>query len=177
MQRFVRQKKTVFNRVICKIFFKEASLDHGFKLKSCKVSQIQCLQIIFEYPSKLKSLDKNNFNHSDLKFEWGRYISMLNNKQCFQIIGFMVAVIMTFATTGLTIINTINWFVVNRSKKSFKNGLVAKKPLYDDSYRVLKNPRYSDPFIGMQLGAVRLPPVRNFSDQTNSVPQQIHSIR
>lgn len=176
MQRFVRQKKTVFNRVICKIFFKEASLDHEFKLKSC-VSQIQCLQIIFEYPSKLKSLDKNNFNHSDLKFEWGRYISVLNNKQCFQIIGFMVAVIMTFATTGLTIINTINWFVVNRSKKSFKNGLVAKKPLYDDSYRVLKNPRYSDPFIGMQLGAVRLPPVRNFSDQTNSVPQQIHSIR
>ena len=54
---------------------------------------------------------------------------------------------------------------------------ITTTTLYDDIYRDLKNPRYSDPFIGMQLGAVRLPPARNFSDQTNSVPQQIHSMR
>lgn len=34
--------------------------------------------------------------------------SMLNDKQCFRLVGFMVAVIMTFASTCFTIINTVN---------------------------------------------------------------------
>jgi len=33
---------------------------------------------------------------------------MLSDKQCFQIISFMVAVIATFATTSLTIISAVN---------------------------------------------------------------------
>ena len=33
---------------------------------------------------------------------------MLNDKQCYRIVGFMVAVITTFASTCLTIINTAN---------------------------------------------------------------------
>ena len=35
-------------------------------------------------------------------------IYMLNDKQCKKIVNFMVAVIITFATTGLTIINSVN---------------------------------------------------------------------
>ena len=35
-------------------------------------------------------------------------IYMLNDKQCKKIVNFMVAVIITFATTGLTIINSAN---------------------------------------------------------------------
>ena len=35
-------------------------------------------------------------------------IYMLNDKQCKKIFNFMVAVIITFATTGLTIINSVN---------------------------------------------------------------------
>ena len=33
---------------------------------------------------------------------------MLNDNQCKRIVKFMVAVIITFATTGLTIINSVN---------------------------------------------------------------------
>ena len=35
-------------------------------------------------------------------------VNMLNDKQCFRLLGFMVAVITTFASTCLTIINTVN---------------------------------------------------------------------
>ena len=35
-------------------------------------------------------------------------MGMLNDNQCFKLIGFMVAVIMTFASTGLSIIHSIN---------------------------------------------------------------------
>ena len=35
-------------------------------------------------------------------------VTMLNDKQCFRLVGFMVAVITTFASTCFTIINTVN---------------------------------------------------------------------
>ena len=35
-------------------------------------------------------------------------VVMLNDKQCFRLVGFMVAVITTFASTCFTIINTVN---------------------------------------------------------------------
>ena len=41
---------------------------------------------------------------------------MLNDKQCYRILGFMVAVITTFASTCLTIINTTNWFCSMKSE-------------------------------------------------------------
>ena len=44
-----------------------------------------------------------------IQFQSGVVIShMLNDNQCKRIVKFMVAVIITFATTGLTIINSVN---------------------------------------------------------------------
>lgn len=35
-------------------------------------------------------------------------LGMLNDNQCFRLVGFMVAVITTLATTGLTVLSSVN---------------------------------------------------------------------
>ena len=45
-----------------------------------------------------------------------------------------------------------------RSKNNQYSKTLGKNPSYEDIYRALKSPRSFDPFMGMQLGAVRLPP-------------------
>ena len=54
-----------------------------------------------------------------------------------------------------------------RSKHNQYSKTLGKNPSYVDIYRALKSPRSYDPFMGMQLGAVRLPP--SFSFKTNKL--------
>ena len=39
---------------------------------------------------------------------------------------------------------------------------------YNEVYQALKSPRSMDPFMGMQLGAVRLPPSFSFNGSNNT---------
>lgn len=48
--------------------------------------------------------------------------------------------------------------IMKRSKNNLYSKSLGKNPSYEDIYQALKSPRSFDPFMGMQLGAVRLPP-------------------
>ena len=52
MQRRIKENSIQWGAILN--FFKEASLDHQFKLKSCRGNHSQSLQIILEYPSNIK---------------------------------------------------------------------------------------------------------------------------
>ena len=55
-------------------------------------------------------------------------------------------------------LNTPFLQIMKRSKNKLYSKSLGKNPSYEDIYRALKSPRSFDPFMGMQLGAVRLPP-------------------
>ena len=57
--------------------------------------------------------------------------------------------------------------IMKRSKNNRYTKSLGKNPSYEDIYQALKSPRSFDPFMGMQLGAVRLPP--SFSFNTNKL--------
>ena len=53
--------------------------------------------------------------------------------------------------------------IMKRSKNKQYSKSLDKNSSYEDIYRGLKSPRSFDPFMGMQLGAVRLPPTFSFN--------------
>ena len=59
--------------------------------------------------------------------------------------------------------------IMNRRKHNLKNESLGKNPAYEDIYRALKSPRSFDPFMGMQLGAVRLPPSFSFNTKNSKI--------
>lgn len=59
--------------------------------------------------------------------------------------------------------------IMNRSKNKLKSKSLGINPAYEDIYRALKSPRSFDPFMGMQLGAVRLPPSFSFNTKNSII--------
>ena len=64
--------------------------------------------------------------------------------------------------------------IMKRSKNKLYSKTLGKNPSYEDIYRALKSPRSFDPFMGMQLGAVRLPP--SFSLNPNKLKIEESSV-
>ena len=60
--------------------------------------------------------------------------------------------------------------IMKRSKNNQHSKSLGKNPSYKDIYQALKSPRSFDPFMGMQLGAVRLPP--SFSLNPNKLKNE-----
>lgn len=70
-------------------------------------------------------------------------------------------------------ITTLLLGIMTRSKNKLHSKSLGKNPSYGDIYRVLKSPRSFDPFMGMQLGDVRLPPSFSFNKNKLKIEESL----
>ena len=93
---------------------------------------------LFTRKSDRKFIKVNFYIHVILIESSSVIFIMLNDNHCKKITRFMVAVIITFATTCLTVVNSINQFLVFKFFRFSKLDLSDIKPQYQGIFRGLK---------------------------------------